>query len=83
MANKIFKQLTSLSGTTNKVPTHEISFNKLYFINLLNTCGGGNKPKIFGDYITAAKSCPSLAKICEDLRPEQIKNLIERIENIL
>lgn len=79
--NKIFRQLTNHSNVS--LPPHDVAFNKLYFVNLLNKAGVQDKPVIFKSYFEAAKACPSLANICEKLTNSELQNLINRIENIL
>lgn len=84
MPNKIFNQLINpTKSKADNIPPQDVAFNKLYFINLLNKAGVNDKPTIFKDYFTAAKSCPSLAKICDKLTNSELQNLINRIEDIL
>lgn len=67
-----------------KLSPYDAAFERLYFINKLNTAGCDNKPVHYPTLQLAqdSLSSPILFKILKKLSAEQIKFLNERIENI-
>jgi hypothetical protein len=60
-----------------KINPHESAMNRLYFVNMFASTYGMVK---CNDYQEAKQKFPQMAKISEDLKPEQLQLLIERIE---
>ncbi len=58
------------------IPTHEISFNKLYLFNLLTK-------QHFSTYYEAEKSNTVIPSIIKKLRPYEVKLMIDLISDLM